>query len=107
MVPEYYHRKQTLANAERYITPELKELEDLILGAEDKLSALEYSLYVEVRNQIAGEMLRIQKTARAVAGIDVFASLALVAERNNYTKPSINERGVIDIKNGRHPVWRR
>ncbi len=104
MVPEYYHRKQTLANAERYITPELKELEDLILGAEDKLSALEYSLYVEVRNQIAGEMLRIQKTARAVAGIDVFASLALVAERNNYTKPSINERGVIDIKNGRHPV---
>lgn len=104
MVPQYYHRKQTLANAERYITPELKELEDLILGAEDKLAALEYSLYVDVRNRIAAEILRIQKTARAVAGIDVFASLALVAERNNYTKPTINERGVIDIKNGRHPV---
>ena len=93
-----------MANAERYITPELKELEDLILGAEDKLAALEYSLYVDVRNRIAAEILRIQKTARAVAGIDVFASLALVAERNNYTKPTINERGVIDIKNGRHPV---
>ena len=104
LVPDYFHRKQTLANAERYITPELKELEDMILGAEDKLSSLEYSLYVEIRNQIAGEILRIQKTARAVAGIDVFASLALTAERNNYVKPSINERGIIDIRNGRHPV---
>ncbi|MDO4321597.1 MAG: DNA mismatch repair protein MutS [Lachnospiraceae bacterium] len=104
LVPDYYTRKQTLANAERYITPELKELEDMILGAEDKLFSLEYGLYVDIRNQVADEILRIQQTARAVAGIDVFSSLALVAERNNYVKPSINEKGIIDIKNGRHPV---
>lgn len=103
-VPDYYTRKQTLANAERYITPELKELEDLILGAEDKLVSLEYGLYIEIRNKIADEIVRIQETAKAVAGIDVFASLALVAERNNYVKPSLNEKGIIDIKNGRHPV---
>lgn len=104
LVPDYYTRKQTLANAERYITPELKELEDMILGAEDKLFSLEYGLYLEIRNKIAAQIVRIQETAKAVAGIDVFASLALVAERNNYVKPAINERGVIDIKNGRHPV---
>ena len=107
LVPEYYTRKQTLANAERYITPELKELEDMILGAEDKLYSLEYGLYVDIRNRIAEEIVRIQQTAKAVAGIDVFSSLALVAERNNYVKPSINEKGVIDIKNGRHPVVER
>ena len=104
MVPEYYTRKQTLANAERYIIPELKELEDTILGAEDKLYALEYQLYSEVRDAIAAEVLRIQKTAKAVASIDVFASLALVAERGRYVRPKINEKGVIDIKDGRHPV---
>ena len=104
MVPDYYTRKQTLTNAERYITPELKELEETILGSEDKLTALEYDLYVEVRGKIADEILRIQKTAHAIAGVDVFASLALVAERGNYVKPSINEKGVLDIKNGRHPV---
>lgn len=104
LVPEYYTRKQTLANAERYITPELKELEDMILGAEDRLVSLEYGLYVDIRNKVAGEIVRIQNTAQAVAGIDVFSSLALVAERNNFTKPSINEKGIIDIKNGRHPV---
>ncbi len=104
LVPDYYTRKQTLANAERYITPELKELEDMILGAEDKLFSLEYGLYVDIRNQVAEEIVRIQKTARAVAGIDVFASLALVAERGNYVKPTINEKGIIDIKSGRHPV---
>jgi len=104
MVPDYYTRKQTLANAERYITPELKELEDMILGAEDKLYALEYDLYSEVRDTIASQVERIQKTARAVAALDVFASLALTAERNNYTRPKINEKGVIDIKEGRHPV---
>ena len=79
-VPDYYTRKQTLANAERYITPELKELEDMILGAEDKLYSLEYGLYIEIRNRVAEEIERIQETAKAVAGIDVFASLALVAE---------------------------
>ena len=107
MVPDYYTRKQTLANAERYITPELKELEDMILGAEDKLYALEYELYSEVRDTIAGEVERIQKTAKAVAALDAFASLAVVAERNNYTRPKINEKGIIDIKEGRHPVVER
>ena len=104
MVPEHYMRKQTLTNAERYITPELKKLEDMILGAEERLIALEYDLFCEIRDQVAAEVLRIQKTAKAVAKLDVFASLALVAERNNYVCPKINEKGVIDIKNGRHPV---
>ena len=104
LVPDYYTRKQTLANAERYIIPELKELEDTILGAEDKLCALEYELYCEVRNTIAAELTRIQRTAKAVAKLDVIASLALVAERNNYVRPKINEKGVIDIRDGRHPV---
>ncbi len=104
MVPEHYMRKQTLTNAERYITPELKELEDMILGAEEKLTALEYELFCEVRDHIASQVLRIQKTAKAIARLDVFASLALVAERGGYVCPKINEKGVIDIKNGRHPV---
>lgn len=104
MVPDYYVRKQTLTNAERYITPELKELEDTILGAEDRLTSLEYELFRDVRKQISCNVSRIQKTARAIAQIDVFASLALVASQNNYCKPKINESGIIDIKNGRHPV---
>ena len=104
LVPDTYMRKQTLANAERYITPELKELEDTILGAEDKLTALEYALFCELREAIAGQVLRIQKTAKAIAGIDVFTSLAFVAERNNYVRPKMNEKGLIDIKGGRHPV---
>ncbi len=103
-VPDSYTRKQTLTNAERYTTPKLKELEDMILGAEDRLYTLEYELFVRVRDQAAAEIERIQKTARSIAGIDVLASLALVAEQNNYTKPVINERGSISIKNGRHPV---
>lgn len=107
MVPDYYTRKQTLANAERYITPELKELEDMILGAEDKLYALEYELYCGVRDQIASQVERIQRTAKAVARLDALASLALVAERNGYVRPNINEKGVIDIKDGRHPVVER
>ena len=104
MVPDYYTRKQTLTNAERYITPELKELEDIILGAEDKLNALEYNLFCEIRDHIGDNIVRIQKTAGALAGIDVFASLAYVAEHNNYVRPVINSRGTIDIRNGRHPV---
>ena len=107
LVPDYYTRKQTLANAERYITPELKELEDMILGAEDKLYALEYELYSEVRETIAGQVERIQQTAKAVAALDAFSSLALVAERNNYVRPKINEKGILDIKEGRHPVVER
>lgn len=104
LVPENWTRKQTLANAERYITPELKELEDMILGAEDKLSALEYDLYCEVRDTIAGQIVRIQNTARAIAHLDVLASLAHVAQANDYVRPAINTKGLIDIQGGRHPV---
>ena len=107
LVPDTWMRKQTLTNAERYITPELKELEDTILGAEDKLTSLEYGLFCELREHIASQVLRIQKTAKAVAMIDVFASLAFVAERNHYVRPVMNDRGVIDIKGGRHPVVER
>ncbi|MFV0364475.1 MAG: DNA mismatch repair protein MutS [Suipraeoptans sp.] len=103
-VPDYYTRKQTLANAERYITPELKELEDTILGAEDKLYSLEYELYKEVRDYIGSQIPRIQRTAGSIAIIDVLASLAHVAEKNNYTCPKVNDKGIIDIKDGRHPV---
>ncbi len=104
LVPDYYTRKQTLANAERYITPRLKELEDTILGAEDKLYALEYDLYCEVRDRIGSQIERIQQTAHAVAQADVLASLAFVAERGNYVRPKINEKGLINIRDGRHPV---
>ncbi len=104
LVPDYFIRKQTLANAERYSTPELKDLEDVILGAEDKLFSLEYDLFSEIRDTIADEVIRIQNTAKAIAKIDVFTSLANVAEHNNYVRPKINEKGVIDIKDGRHPV---
>ena len=104
LVPENYIRKQTLANAERYITEELKNLENMILGAEDKLYALEYELFSNVRDKVGQEVIRIQRTAKAIAGLDVFASLALVAERNHYIRPKVNEGGIIDIKGGRHPV---
>lgn len=104
LVPDTWSRKQTLANAERYITPKLKELEDMILGAEDKLYSLEYNLYAEVRDKIATQVKRIQITAKAIAKVDVFASFALVAERNGYHRPVINTDGIIDIKYGRHPV---
>lgn len=104
LVPDNYTRKQTLANAERYITDELKNLEDIILGAEEKLSAIEYDKFCLIRNTIADEVVRIKHTAKIVARIDVYASLAYVAEHNNFVRPSINEKGIIDIKNGRHPV---
>ena len=104
LVPEDYIRKQTLANAERYTTPRLKELEDTILNAEDKLCSLEYELFCKVRDTIASQIERIQKTAKAIAKLDVFASLSLVAEQNHYVRPKLNEKGLIDIKDGRHPV---
>lgn len=104
MVPEDYIRKQTLANAERYTNARLKELEDMILNAEDKLFSLEYDMFCQLRDAIAGEMERIQRTAKAVAKLDVLASFSFVAERNHYVRPAINEKGVIDIKGGRHPV---
>lgn len=103
-VPEDYIRKQTLTNAERYTNARLKELEDTILNAEDKLFGLEYDMFCRIRDAIAGEMERIQRTAKAVARLDVFASFSAVAERNHYVRPSINEKGIIDIKGGRHPV---
>ena len=104
LVPDYFIRKQTLTNAERYTTDELKELEDVILGAEDKLFSLEYELFCQVRDAVGAQVVRIQKTARAIAETDVYASLSTVATRNDYVKPSINEKGVIQIKAGRHPV---
>ena len=103
-VPEDYIRKQTLANAERYTTPRLKELEDTILNAEDKLQTLEYDVFCRIRDTIAQELVRIQNTAKAIAKLDVYASLSLVSERNHYVRPKLNEKGVIDIKDGRHPV---
>ncbi|MBE5936689.1 MAG: DNA mismatch repair protein MutS [Lachnospiraceae bacterium] len=104
LVPACWIRKQTLAGAERYTTEELKKLEDTILGAEDRLYTLEYELYVELRDKIYQQMERIQKSAGIIANIDMFASLALVAEQNNYVRPIINTKGVINIKDGRHPV---
>lgn len=104
LVPDDYTRKQTLANAERYTTPRLKELEDMILNAEDKLCTLEYDAFCRIRETIAGEIERIQRTAKAIAGLDVYASLALTAERSHYVRPALNDKGVIDIRDGRHPV---
>nr|WP_330367156.1 DNA mismatch repair protein MutS [Butyrivibrio fibrisolvens] len=104
LVPETFTRKQTLANCERYTTPELKELEDTILNAEDKLNGLEYDVFCEVRDSVCAQIQRIQRTAKAIAALDVYASLSYVAERNHYVKPLLSENGTIRIKEGRHPV---
>ena len=104
LVPPEWVRKQTLTNAERYTTDKLKELEDTILGAEDKLFNLEYHIFCEIRDTIYEQISRIQKTAKIIAGIDMFTSLALVAEQNSFVRPVINEEGRISIKDGRHPV---
>ncbi|MBR5712625.1 MAG: DNA mismatch repair protein MutS [Lachnospiraceae bacterium] len=104
LVPPEWTRKQTLTGSERYTTPELKELEDTILNAEDRLYALEYRLFKEVRDEVSAQTERIQKTAKAVATLDVIASLAYVAEHNRYVCPSINKQGKIHITDGRHPV---
>ena len=103
-VPSDYIRKQTLSNAERYTTDRLKELEDTILNAQDKLCSIEYDLFEEIRTYIEDNLLRIQKTAKALAYIDVLCSLAYVAESNRYVRPEINDKGQINIKEGRHPV---
>ena len=103
-VPESWIRKQTLTNAERYTTPELKEMEDVILGAEDRLYNLEYAVFCELREKIFEQMKRIQDTASVIAAIDMLASLAYVAEHNHYVRPSLNHNGSISIKEGRHPV---
>ncbi|MCR5250911.1 MAG: DNA mismatch repair protein MutS [Lachnospiraceae bacterium] len=107
MVPDDYVRKQTLANAERYITPRLKELEDMVLNAEDKLSTLEYDAFCALRDSLEANLLRIQESARVIARLDVFASLSLVAEQNHYVRPKLNKRSTIEIKGGRHPVVER
>lgn len=102
-----YIRKQTLSNAERFITPELKEIEDKILNAQDKIKSLEYEIFVNIRNEIYSNIDRIQSVAKIIANIDVFVSLATVAYINNYVKPNINEDNKLDIVNGRHPVVER
>ena len=104
LVPDYFIRKQTLTGSERYTTDELKKIEDVVLGAEDKLNAKEYELFVEIRKEIAKQVVRIQSTAKAVAKLDVMLSLATVAQRQQFVRPDINEEGIIDIKEGRHPV---
>lgn len=106
-LPDDYTRKQTLTTAERYITPKLKELEDIILGAEEKLFSIEYNLFSDVRDKIAEQVVRIQTTAKSIASLDVYCSLAYVAEHSNFVCPKINEKGLIDIKGGRHPVVER
>lgn len=103
-VPDYYVRKQTLTTGERYTTEKLDELADIILGAEDKLNALEYELFCEVRDRIGAEVKRIHTLSKAIARLDVYCSLSVVALRNNYVRPKINTKGTINIKNGRHPV---
>ncbi len=107
MVPDTYIRKQTLANCERYITQELKDMEATILGAKDKVCALEYELFNQVRMFVADRSERIQRTAALLAELDVFCSLATVAARYLYTRPEITESDVITIKDGRHPVVER
>jgi len=106
-VPDYFIRKQTLTNAERYTTEELQKMEESILGAEDKLLGLEYDLFTEVREKVAVEVKRIQETARCIAAVDVLVSLAEVAEKNRYVRPAVNKKGTIRIKSGRHPVVER
>ena len=103
-VPERFIRKQTLTNAERYITEELKNLEDKILGSQEKLINLEYDLFLEIRCELAKQIKRIQDSANIISTLDVLTSFATVAEDLNYTKPTMTEDGVIDIKGGRHPV---
>ena len=107
LVPDHYIRRQTLANAERYVTEELSELAKTILTAEDKLYALEYELYVDIREKLAEQIERIQKTAAIISWVDALASLALTAEQNQYVRPVLNQKGQIDIKGGRHPVVER
>ena len=107
LVPEDYMRKQTLVGSERYTTVRLKELEDTILNAEDKLNTLEYDRFCEIRDRIGAQIERIQKAARAIALLDVYCSLSLVAERYRYVRPRLNDKGVIKIKDGRHPVVER
>lgn len=103
-VPDYFIRKQTLANSERYSTDELEDIAGKILGAEDRLYGLEYDLFCELRDKLGLEVKRVQKTAKIIADLDAIASLAYVAEKNHFVRPSMNEEGRINIIEGRHPV---
>ena len=104
LVPDYYIRKQTLANCERYFTSELKEIEDKIINAQEKINELEYNIFLDITRKIMDRIFKIQETANFISVIDVLIAFADVADRNNYVKPKINLNGVIDIKAGRHPV---
>ena len=104
LVPEEYIRKQTLANCERYITSELKDLESKVLGAQERIVKLEYEIFTVIRKKVADEFFRIQKTASALASLDVLCSFATVSVKNNYVCPIITEKPIISIKDGRHPV---
>ncbi|MBQ3331002.1 MAG: DNA mismatch repair protein MutS [Ruminococcus sp.] len=104
LVPEHYIRKQTLANCERYITPELKELESRILGAKERSVTIEYELFNDVREQVALNLDRIERTAKAIAALDVLVSLASVAADNRYTRPEVTQNAVIRLRDSRHPV---
>lgn len=104
LVPEDYMRKQTMSNGERFITPELKEMENTILGAEEKLIALEYELFITLRERLGENVKRIKQTADLLSQVDVLQSLAEAAYKENFTRPTVTEDGVIDIKEGRHPV---
>lgn len=107
LVPYHYQRKQTLANAERYITPALKEMEETILGAQEQLVALEAKLFAEIRETLLGAIARLQRTAGLLAELDVYQSLAKVAAEQKYCRPAMREDGALEIKNGRHPVVER
>lgn len=104
IVPQEYIRKQTIVNGERFITPELKEIEDKVLGSDEKSQALEYELFQELRQRVCTHLQQIQKTARAVAAVDCLGSLAQVAIQYNYVRPEVVEETVLDIRDGRHPV---
>jgi len=104
LVPDYYIRKQTLANCERYVTPELKEMEARILNADEQMMKLEYELFLQIRQHIKEQVVRIQETAYSIAVIDTLNSLAIAAVKNNYVRPEMNNKGYIKITDGRHPV---
>ena len=104
MVPERYIRKQTLANCERYITEELKKVENELLGAEEKVITLEYNAFCEIRDKIEEQIDRVQKSASIIATLDTLNSFATVADDMNYVMPIVDNSGTVDIKNGRHPV---
>lgn len=104
LVPDNYIRKQTLANSERYFIPELKEMEAKILGSEERMVDLEYNIFVDIRNKIKNEVERVQEVSKIISTVDVLNSFAQVAYKNDYVEPKLNNKGIIEIKNGRHPV---